>query len=598
MGGSSKSGAGGTQTYNYYATIAGGICIGPVSDLLAIIIDGEEQWPRGIDAWRPGLNILPGKYYVFDGQTWTCFVANVATAANAPGGTDTTPGWTEYTFKYHGNPYDDFTILADDGTLRGTIRFYWGTAAQTVDANLQAAHNNAGIPGNYGHGDDHPDYKGMCYIVLIDFLLGQEVQSAPNVEVVVRRAPNQALITGGAATIKDGQANPAAVLAEVLTDPSCLGLPTTMIDTASFQAVANYLDTNAGNYNCSVLIDSSEELRSFLEKMVALFDGFIRFNPATQLIELGVYEHGVTPNTYMAVTTITADMLTAKPKFSTTSWQQTVTRATVRYNSRQLNYQQTSVQCDDARAFFVLGMVRDQQLDRPYIAREGQALWHGRETLRVTGHAQTKGTLEVRREFSRNIRAGDFVFVDVDLEPGGASIYQYFRVTQRKLPSTGPITLDLFADNTLATVHFSAPYPTTLPGTAAVSPLTAVRVFQPPQALSGDNGAITVLAQRADNLTAGCQLWFDTARVLSVALVSLVADATGTVGILTFASSPGFSVGDYIDVGGATNGTYLAPDGVTILNAFNVSQAQVTYATGTIVKYALNGTVAANLAAT
>ncbi|MDE1906155.1 MAG: hypothetical protein KGH75_06850 [Rhodospirillales bacterium] len=583
MGGS-KSGGAGSQTYDYYGTLAGAVCIGPVDELVAILLNSEEVWPKGV-AWRIGLACVPGTLYVFDAQTWTCTTPHVASNTNAPG--SGLEGWTEYTFKYHGAPYDDFSITASDGTHQGALRFYWGTPAQTVDAYLTAAANDGGVKGNIGNGDTHPDYRGVCYIILIDFLFGQEVQSGPNVEVVVRRAPNQSLITGSAATIVDGQANIAAALAEILTDDNMLGLPSTIIDTATWQATANFLDTYSANYGASILLDSSESLRSVLDKLIQMFDGFIRFNPSTGLIELGVYQHGVAPGGYMTVLTVTMDMLTKHPQFSTTSWQGTYSRATVRYNSRQLNYQQTSVQADDPRAFFILGVARDQALDRPFIAREGQALFHGRETLRVIGHAQMKGTLEVRREFGRQVRAGDFVFVDVDLEPNGASVFQYFRVTNRRIGPTGPITLELFADNTLSAVPFSTPYPTTPPGDAVISPLTSLRIVQMPDALSGEHNAITVLAVRPDNLTAGAQLFFDTARVLSVALVSLVADSTGTIGIATFASSPGFTIGDFLDVGGVTNG-----------DPFNVSQAAVTYATGSVVKYALNGTVAANLAAT
>ena len=155
-------------------------------------------------------------------------------------------------------------------------------------------------------------------------------------EIVLRRQPNQTLITGNPAGITDGQANLAAVLVELLTDNNCLGLPMAMIDSASFIAAAGYMDTNQSMYNASVLIDSSESMRSLIDKFLKMIDGYLRFNSSTQKIELGVYQHGVTPagGTY---TTITADLLTKHPTFETTSWQGTFSRATVRYNSRSSN---------------------------------------------------------------------------------------------------------------------------------------------------------------------------------------------------------------------------------------------------------------------
>jgi len=582
MGG--KSGNAG-QTYDYYGTMAGAICVGPVTELLSIILNGQEAWPRGTP-WVLGSTCMPGTMYVFDAQTWTCTAQHVATNANAPG--SGLEGWTEYSFKYHGSPHDDFSCYDDSGTFQGVLRLYWGTAAQTVDTYLTAAANDGGVKGNLGNGDTHPPYTGLCYCILIDFLLGQEIQSGPNVEIIVRRPANQALIVGTPAQITDGQVNLAAALVEILTDPNCLGLPVAVIDQPSFQTAANWLDANTANYAASVLIDSSESFRSIVDKFIQMVDGWLRFNPATQKIEFGVYEHGVIPATYANVVELTADDLTKIPQFDTASWSDTYSRATVRYQARQLAYQETSIYADDPRAAFVLGALRDQSLDRPYIVRAGQALFHGRETLRTIGHAQMHGEIEVRREFGRTVRAGDFVFVNIELEPNGASLYQYCRVTQRKIPPSGPITLSLFADNTLAPVPFSSPYPTTPPGDTNVPPLAAVRVVQVPENLSDLVNAITVLAGRGDNLTSGALLYFDTSRVLGVTVVSLVSDATGANGVLTFTAAPGFAVGDSIDVAAAGSPAFNVSLGT--VSAVNTAAKTVTYA--------LAAAGAANLAAT
>ena len=503
--GSGAKGGGMGQTYNYYGTLAGAVCIGPAEDLIAIILNGQEVWPKGT-TWVLGLTYDDTKLYVFDAQTWTCPVALngvVATAANAPG----TAGWTEYTFTRTTENYDDFSLTAGDGTYYGVMRFYWGTQAQTVDSLLASTGNDGGVKGNLGSGDQHPDYEGLVYVVVRDFLLGQDVQSGPNIEIVTRRKPNQSIITDAAAGIVDGQANLAAVAAELLTDENCLGLPATMVDATTFAAVADFLQTNQAMYNASVLIDASESITSIFDKLVQMFDGYIRFNPTTQKIELGVYQHGVVPGAY---TTLTADSFTKFPKFSAASWQETVSRATVRYNSRQINYAQTSVQVDDPRAFFVLGTVREQSLDRPWIARLSQAMIHGRETLRVIGHAQMTGELEVRREIGRTIRAGDYVLVDIDLEPDTNSIYQFFRVTQRKIPPTGPITLSVFADNTLAPVPWNNPTTPVTLAVPSVPALTNWRVLEVPYALSQEVGAVIVLAQRPNNLIVGMAVYIDT----------------------------------------------------------------------------------------
>ena len=135
---------------------------------------------------------------------------------------------------------------------------------------------------------------------------------------------------------------------------------------------------------------------------------------------------------------------------------------------------------------------------------------HGTETLRVVGHAQMTGELEVRREIGRNIRAGDYVLVDIDLEPNSNSIYQFFRVVLRKIPPTGPISLSVFADNTLAPVPWQGGFSPVTVSAPAVPPVTSFRYLEVPTILSGQRGAITCLAQRPSNLVAGAALYFDT----------------------------------------------------------------------------------------
>ena len=161
MGSGGKSGAAG-QTYDYFGTMAGGLCVGPVDELVAIIANGQEVWPKGI-AWSVGRTCVAGTLYVFDAQTWTCSNSHVATTANAPG--SGLEGWTEYTFARGLNPYDDFSLTQSDGTHLGTLRFYWGTNAQAVDFYLQSANNDGGVKGNLGNGDQHPSYAGLCYCV-------------------------------------------------------------------------------------------------------------------------------------------------------------------------------------------------------------------------------------------------------------------------------------------------------------------------------------------------------------------------------------------------------------------------------------------------
>ncbi|MDB6017658.1 MAG: hypothetical protein JWR19_2147 [Pedosphaera sp.] len=485
-----KSGGGGQKTYDYFGTIAGAICTGPVDALIAIIIDGQEVWPLG-KIWAVGSSVVAGELWMFNSITYVAQVTHVASFANQP---ENPTYWAEYSFPRGGSPFDDISIHN-----WGLARFYWGTQAQTVDHNLQAAYNN--------YGEQHPDYKGIAYIVLIDFLFGREKQSAPNVEVVVRRSPNQTIVSGAGAALTDGQADLAAVQCEALTDLNMIGLDAGAIDATSFQTATDALQAKTNLCSGSVLVDTQETIRSFFDRIMGMTDNFLRLNSTTGLIETGIYNHGTTPGSY---TTLTVDDFTERPKFKGTGWDSVKTRAVVRFNDRGYGYQTVSERADDPRAFRVLGDVRSMDIDRPWITRRAQAIAHGQESLRVIGRPQLTGDIVVRREKGRAIKAGDYVLLDIDLEPGGASLYQFFRVTQKTTPKSGPIKFSILADNTLTPIPWTNPTAPVVLTQDDVPAIAHLRIVEGNFSLTGEDGAVVVLAERPTNLITGFNLYFDT----------------------------------------------------------------------------------------
>lgn len=526
-----KSSSAGT-TYDYYGSIAIGFSVYQTDAVVGWILDGQAVWPGG-NTWPSGgasFNVTDGQLYVYDAQTWVA-QQNFTVPAN-PSNTDPTiPGndpayWVEYTFPRPGSfspsnaDFSDFTITDSTGVTYGDLRFFWGLANQAVPTILNGGNDS---------GDVHPTYAGVSYGIpgpnttpggnSNGFLLGQEVQAAPNIEGILQRTPVQTVISGSATSLVDGQVNPAVAMAEILTGVNGINLAAAQLDSTSWNAVATYLQTNTDLYYCSPLIDTGDTLRNVCDEFTQMVDGFIRYNPATGLIEMGVYQHGVTPTLNTAgagdppngVLTLTEDSLTERPQLKTTSWQGTYSRCTVRYYDRQLNFQQTSLHADDPRAWAVLKSVRELSVDRPWITRGEQALLHGRETLRVVGHAQMTGTLSVRREIGRYIRAGDYVLLDVDIEPNMSTVYQFFRVTKRTIPMTGPIKLEVLADNTLAAIPASNVGAPIIGQSPAVPTLSYARICEVPTILSGQRGAVAILAQRPSNLVTGCDVFFDTA---------------------------------------------------------------------------------------
>jgi hypothetical protein len=193
------------------------------------------------------------------------------------------------------------------------------------------------------------------------------------------------------------------------------------------------------------------------------------------------------------------------------------------------------------------------------------------------GHAQVTGEVSVRRERARGLRAGDYVFLDVDLEPNGNSLYQFFRVTKVTRPMTGPFKLELLADNTLAPVPYNGPTSPNVPSNQVVPALTCFRILEAPTLLSGTPGAVIVLAQRPNNLVTGGQVYFDT-------------DPNGT--FTSLGTFPGFAAK------GAINAAVAATDG-TLDVLVDATQADASLFTGSCTaNQAANDTLLAVLVST
>lgn len=496
-GGKGSKGGGGNDPsmYDYYGTVAGAFCVGQVDSLLSILNNGQEVWPGG-KPWSVGLVINVNDLYVYDAQTYICQLNHTTSTLTAP---PNPTYWAPYVFAKGAGAYDDITITAPGKITYGVMRIYWGTPGQVVEPLLTSGGND--------HGDQHPNYQGVCYIVLIDFLLGQGTTTAPNVELVLRRAPTQSIVSGGPATLNDGQANLAAVACEVLTDQNLLGQATGLIDATSWQAAADICDNQTALMAGSPLLDEQMTIRDFFDRMREMTDNFVRFDTTTRTVETGIYRHGTAPVSY---STLTTDHLTERPKLTGGAWTDVRSRSMVRFNDRVISFTDNAVKADDPRAFAVLGEHRTDNLDRQWITRMPQAIAHGAESLRTTGRPLLKAEISVRREIARSIRAGDYLLLDVDLEPGVNTISEFFRVDRRVIGQTGAIKFSLIADNTLAPVAYTGPSTPRLPPQVEVAPITALRIMEGTYGLTGENGAVVVLAQRPDTITSGFHLFFDT----------------------------------------------------------------------------------------
>jgi hypothetical protein len=476
--------------------------------------DNKTYWEKitgvmlGLPAWTPGAAYIVGDKVLFNGALYLCVTANTATSGNH--------FWALYGAT--GSAYDDITVLIPNTgstakknslgapTVYGIARLYWGT-------------QTARDPYLSSFGDTHPAYVGLPYVILGvgsvsgvgGWFLGQGNNTAPNIQFIVQRTPKQTVVTGLPASLVDGNANLAAMAVELLTDDNTLDLPVSLVDPTSFNAAAAILQAyeTAGNLSgASCVVDSQQNIASILQIITDMCDGYFRFNPGTGCIEFGIYQHGVIPGSYA---TLNQNQLTERPELEGEGWSKVMSRCTIQFNDRTLTWGQNTYPADDPRAWTVLQQVRNSNIDRPWVTRMQQAMQLALETLRTIGTPQLTAEITVRREFGRSIRPGDYILLDIDLEPNSLTIAAYFRVKSREIPMTGPIKFKLLKDNTLTPVHYVAAPPATLQDTQSLAPIVNARILLDDFDITEEDPGEAALAliERPDTITLATQVYFD-----------------------------------------------------------------------------------------
>lgn len=491
-GGGKGGGGGGSGVYDYYGTIAGVVCDGPVDELLAIIIDGKESWP-GAAQWKVGLAVTAGQVYAFGGRNWQVVTGHTTSTINQPPGGN----WIAHSVERGASVYTDITVVG-----YGTCRIYWGTASQVRDPDLTAANNDAA--------EDHPSYRNTCYIVLKNFLFGRERTSAPNLEVVVHRKPVQTVVTSTPTNLSDGQANMMTAVLEAATSVrNGIGILPADIDTTTMQAVAQSIATAPDLWFGSLILSQQTTINKLASEMALLSDSHIWLNPASKKLEAVQFVHGAAPSSYV---TITINDLTETPSIDSQSWQEVPTGAVVVFSDRERAYKQTSDKVDDLRAVSVVGENRRENLTRDSITRRAQALNHASEHLRRFGRPQMSARITVRREKARTITPGSWVLLDIDLEPNGAQLLQFFKVIEVNIPNRGPISIELDAEETLAPTPYTPPATIgNVPVLGGAEAIPAFRIFEASYSLAGAAGRVGCLAQRPNLLSVGFQLSYNSA---------------------------------------------------------------------------------------
>lgn len=377
--GGKGGGAGGNAT-DYYGTIIGLVCAGPVDELVSIVCDSKTvwpDWPAGV--WRPGAVYVTHDRVRHNYRVWKCVTGHTASDGNAPGVGD---HWVEYSIKRTDSGVGNPVFLTIPGY--GFAYFYWGTEDQNFA---------------YTFTYPHPSYRRQCFVVLKDFLFGRERTSAPNVEVVVRRAPQQAVITGSPARLDDEhQANVLAQLAEAITHPVFgLGQDPDLIDAPSWQATAAALTDVAYKTHLSPVLNQGETLAALAGLSVDYVDAWLRWSRDGR-IEAGLFA-GSSP-------VITEADLVDEPQFDAEGWGDTSSQARVQFMDRDRAYKESVATASSTFNRAVTGEPKVTTLSRPWIIRGAQAAAYAAEYVRRYAEPGLSGTITVRGPKAEGIEPG------------------------------------------------------------------------------------------------------------------------------------------------------------------------------------------------
>ena len=276
---------------------------------------------------------------------------------------------------------------------KGTLTIYWGTETQPIDPILAA----------YGH----PAYRGQCYIVFNQLYFGQDTLTAPNVEVVITRTPqNTGLQT---AAVLNDDVIVAHSMIELLVDQR-FGLAWTAADTLDLPTWdASAAQTRAEGMAISPMLDTDQDARSLLVQFCEYIDGYLTAEPtnsgklalrlaraftgdATTLPLLGEYE------------------LLDVPNPTSQNWRDTYNEFTVKYNDQLSDFQDNSTLVIDAGNRRVVGEPLPTTLDRSFITKVALAIQSGVYAARLQSVPWVVAKdIHVRKEAAAGIEPGDFV---------------------------------------------------------------------------------------------------------------------------------------------------------------------------------------------
>lgn len=426
--------------YDYYLTYEAGICMGPIDEIAAVFnAPGEKSMMGGgalpivygstedtkeivLDSVDPtnGGGAESGLVRVYKGsRTQTRlttsdpynFSATLQSGSIRKG----------YQYKIASHSIVDFTVYGASSNAVGTL-FVATSSSGSILTSVDSVIEYTGL-----------NYRSVCWALFMDFRIGRFPQPK-SYHFVVRRRPAHStgdeMLRPDGTTITDfrvrgssdplrpayNQANPAAILYEILTDRTWgRGLDQSMFDEASWISVSQYFhDRHIG---MSFIIDTQDKLSTILDgirsqvKTILTWDG--NKLKLRCLLDLST--------THGKIQTITkAEARYIRP--TRPMWSATTNEVRAEYNSAWKNWRTDAVHVRDHGNYQLTGRINSTRVNFNGFTDLNTVRRQAIRLLREQSYPLTTYEISINR-FKSQVEVGDVVRLLWDEYGGDATVY-------------------------------------------------------------------------------------------------------------------------------------------------------------------------------
>lgn len=290
------------------------------------------------------------------------------------------------------DPFEEITIEG-----RGLMRIYWGTEDQPLDTTLEGLAPGVAEAGNPE--ELHSAYRGQCYIVFPQLLLGEARTQFANVELVLARWPQPVWMN--TTSNVQGDCNPVAVLWDIMTNPFFgLGLSEDRMDTTDLDDVATVLSAECNGI--SPFLDREEEARTVLLRVTEHINGYLTTGTSGK-----IRMRLVRPESTSGIPHFHESHLVEPPTLSVESITETDTDVTVKFTNRELAYKESTASATNLGNRTVAVEPRTKNLEREWITRPYAAGLMAQIAAQMAAIPGLAGTITIRSNALGNLTPGD-----------------------------------------------------------------------------------------------------------------------------------------------------------------------------------------------